>query len=297
MTKDSLNHPASRTVVTDVVAHVSLSLKMSGIASHLLDAQLITACALGLTKSDLYLHPDHPVDPQQVSKIAALAERRAAGTPIAYITGNKEFWSLDLCVDERVLIPRPETELLVQETLLAAGHLTGKHPRMLEIGTGSGAVSLAVLLELSDLEIVVTDISADALSVAAKNFELYGVAGRIEARHGDLYGAVGPGELFDLIVSNPPYLTTQELKQASPDVRSEPPAALLGGDDGLDLVARLITGAPGSLAPEGRLVLEIGATQAEAVRDTIERTPGLIFSHIARDLAGNPRVAVAKRSS
>ncbi len=195
-TKNGRARAASHSVVSDVVARVSGTLQKGGTASHLLDAQLIVAHALGLTKSDLYLHPDHPVGQHLLKHITRLAERRAAGIPTAYITGKKEFWSLDLSVDERVLIPRPETEHLVQEVILAARGLNGETLKMLEIGTGSGAVSLALFLELSDLEIVVTDISAGALSVAVKNFEIFGAKDRIELRCGDLYEVLGPDEVF-----------------------------------------------------------------------------------------------------
>lgn len=285
--------PPGRSALRAVIFQASALLTENGIESARLDARLIVAHALGLTPIDTYRNPDLPVDPALQSAIIALTQRRISGVPIAYIVGTKEFWSLSIAVDERVLIPRPETEILVEETLTAARMLP-KDIAVLEIGAGSGAVSIALAMELTGARIVSTDVSRDALSVAETNVSAHGLTGRIVLKQGDLFAAVGREDRFDLIVSNPPYLTGDEMGALPSEVRTEPELALRGGKDGLSVIERIVEGAPDRLNAGGFLILEIGAGHEYDVRQLIERTRGLSVSRTRCDYAGHPRVVIAQ---
>jgi release factor glutamine methyltransferase len=273
---------------------MSRLLAKSGVESHHLDAQLIVAHALGIDRLDIYRNPDLPVNTRQQAAVRSRISRRASGIPTAYITGTKEFWSLPISVDERVLIPRPETELLVEEALAAARTLPPE-VKILEIGTGSGAVSLALGVELVNARIVSTDVSDDALKVAAANISAHGLTDRVGLKQGDLFAALEPDERFALIVSNPPYLTDEEMEGLTTEVRAEPRGALWGGRDGLSVIERLIRGAPDRVEAGGFLIFEMGSGQQQAVGRLIDETDGLVFSHMRNDYAGHPRVVAARR--
>jgi release factor glutamine methyltransferase len=288
-------YPAShRLTIRDVVTRASDLLREKGIDSHLLDARLIVAHSLGLDPVDIYRKPDLPVDPEHESALLSLVLRRASGLPTAYIIGTKEFWSLLFFVDERVLVPRPETEILVEESL-AAARIFAEPVKILEIGTGSAAVSVALGMELAHARIVSTDVSREALEVARMNVMAHGLAERIAFMYGDLYCAVDSDDRFDLIVSNPPYLTDEEMRGLSPEVASEPDRALRGGKDGLSVIDPMIAGAVDHLNAGGYLIFEIGAGQVGAVRRLIEGTQGLSFIRTKNDYAGHPRVVIAQR--
>jgi release factor glutamine methyltransferase len=228
---------------------------------------------------------------------------------VAYILGRREFWSLDLEVDRRVLIPRPETELLVETALRALGRDlddTGHTPldqvrakvaiseaRVLDIGTGSGAVAVALAVEGQNLRLVATDQSHASLELAPRNAERHGVSERIEFRQGDLFGAVSAQEKFDLIVSNPPYVTTSEVDLMEPEVKSwEPASALVSGADGMNTTRRMIDGASVHLDADGWLLIEVG-TQAGEVRAHFE-AGGWRDVTTLKDLASRDRVVAAK---
>lgn len=281
--------------VRDAVASASRLLRERDIDSPLLDARLIVAHCLGVDPADIYRKPDLPLDPRQERLVSSLIERRASGIPTAYVTGTREFWSLPFAVDERVLIPRPETEILVEESLTAARDLPDPLT-VIELGTGSGAVSVALSVELLHARIVSTDISEDALSVARMNIARHGLADRITLRHGDLFSAVGSESRFDLVVSNPPYLTDREMHTLSPDVRSEPALALNGGRDGLSVIGRMLTDAAAHMTTGAFFLLEIGAGQEDAVRRLIVSTGGLSYIRTRTDYAGHPRVVIAQRT-
>jgi len=279
-----------------LITRVSRFLKQNGVESYHLDARLIVAHSLGLEPIDIFKGTDLPVDPAHEEAALSLMRRRASGVPVAYITGKKEFWSLSLSVDERVLIPRPETEILVEESLTAA-RLLPKELTILELGVGSGAVSIALAVELTHARVVSTDISSQALAVAEANVSLHGLNDRITLRRGNLFEAIGNDDRFDLVVSNPPYLTDGEMKALPPDVAAEPGSALSGGSDGLSVIRCMVAVASGYMSPGGFLIFEIGAGQEDATGRLIENTDGLSFSHTRRDYAGKPRVVVAKHTS
>ncbi len=258
-----------------------------GVSSPRLDAEVLLAHVLGVPRIRLYTEFDKPLEPAEVAAYREAVRRRARREPVAYITGEREFWSLRLRVDPRVLIPRPETEVLV-ETCLAR---MGAEGVLLDLGTGSGAVALALLSERPGWRAVGVDVSAGALEVARGNARSLGLAERLDLRAGDLYGPVA-GERFDLIVSNPPYVPSAELDRLEPEVsRYEPRGALDGGPDGLAVLRRIAGRARHHLEPGGFLAVEIGAGQGPAVRQLLEGA-GLAGVRVVPDHAGRDRVAV-----
>lgn len=253
-----------------------------------LDAELLLAHSLGKPRSHLYARPDSVADEAARQDFESLLARRAAGEPLAYLTGQRAFWNLELMVSPATLIPRPETELLV-ETALA--HLPPGAARLLDLGTGSGAVALALARERPDCAVTATDASAAALAMAQANAARLGLSLRL--LEGDWYQAV-PGEQFELIASNPPYIPDADPHLAAGDVRFEPRTALAAGADGLADLRQIVAGAFDHLAPGGWLLVEHGYDQGYKVRELFAAA-GLqhITSH--RDLAGHERVTCGCR--
>jgi len=273
------------------------SLASAGVENPRRDAEQLLARCLGIELWRLFLERDRVLNPAQEAEFQLLLESRHRRRPLAYILGEAGFHDLVLAVDRRALIPRPETELLVEKAL---EFLAGKPgPEVLEIGCGSGAIALALARQLPGAAIGASDVSRAALALARENASRLGLEGRIDFREGDLFAP-----WFDrrekgveLIVSNPPYLTRKELAAAEPEVRDfEPRSALDGGGDGLAVIRRLIAAAPGYLRPGGRLMIEIGAGQGAAVRELAEcGVEGLEFIELAKDYCGRDRVAVLEK--
>ena len=264
-----------------------------GMTSARLDAELLAAQAFGRTRVELYTHFDQPLGDPELAAYRGLVQRRMAGESVAYILGHKEFWSLDLEVDARVLVPRPDTETLVEQALelLKAMPASERVMRVADIGTGSGALALALKKERPGDEIFAVDISPDALEVARGN--AHRLALDVTLLQGDLVSplaALGP---FDLIASNPPYIPSQDIAGLSPEVLREPRLALDGGEDGLALVRRLASEARKVLAPGGALAMEIGAGQAAAAMEILRRE-GYANVGARRDLAGIERVVFGR---
>ncbi len=261
-----------------------------------LEAELLLASVLGLKRLELALKPEERVGEEAVAAFLAAVERRVAGEPIQYIMGVAAFRELDLLVDRRVLIPRPETEVLVEEVLRWATARAERAGRLLtaaDIGTGSGAIALSLLQEGPFERVVATDASLDALDVARENAGRLGLADRLELRHGSLLTPLR-GERFDVIVSNPPYVADGERDSLPEDVREwEPAGALFAGHSGLEVLAALVEEAPLNLAPCGLLALEVGAGQAEEVAWRIGRRGAYNVPRVAPDLAGVERVVQA----
>ena len=256
-----------------------------GIGSARLDAEVLLAKVLGTTRVALYTGFDKPLHEKELAAYRELIRRRLAGEPVAYLVGEQEFWSLPLAVDSRVLVPRRDTETLVE----AALRLAPGARRLADIGTGSGAIVLALLKELPEATAIAVDASEDALAVARGNAERHGLAGRVTFVRGDLTAPLEGG--FDLVVSNPPYVPRGDLAGLAPEVRREPRAALDGGPDGLDLLRRLIPAARAKLAPGGRLLVEHGFDQGPAVRALFEAA-GYARVETVRDLAGHERITL-----
>ncbi|MEA2271072.1 MAG: release factor glutamine methyltransferase [Solirubrobacteraceae bacterium] len=268
--------------VREALDSAVVALSAAGVDTPRLDAEVMLAHVLGVDRARLVIERDRPVEGPAVQAFQSAVRRRSAGRePVAYITGTKGFRHLDLDVDARVLIPRPETEGLVEAALtLPAG------ARVADVGTGSGAVALALKDERPDLDVVATDASADALAVARANAARLGLD--VTFVEADLLAGVGP---VDAVVSNPPYV--EDGAALAPEItRHEPPGALYAGADGLDVIRRLAAQAGAS--PARFLALEIGAGQAAAVAD-VAREAGFAEVAVEPDLAGIERIVVARR--
>jgi release factor glutamine methyltransferase len=253
------------------------------------DAELLLLHALAKDRAWLFSHPDETLEEDQLVRYRSWIARRALHEPIQYIVGEQEFFGLLFHLTRDVLIPRPETEHLVEAAL---ARLPGNTPlRIADIGTGSGIVAIALAHSLPQAKIVALDISSAALAVAERNAERLGVSGSIEFRESDLLHAA-EGEAFDAIVSNPPYVSTTE--ELEPQVRDyEPAHALYAGESGLDIYRRLIPQAEAALKPNGWLLMEIGHGQSGALKDLLQSWSSVEFID---DLQGIPRVACAKRA-
>lgn len=261
-----------------------------GHASARLEAEVLLAHALDTPRARLHAWPEEPVPAKRAARFRELVARRAGGEPVAYLTGTREFWSLALEVTRETLIPRPETERLVE---VALGLIAADRPvAVADLGTGSGAVAAAIARERPRARIVATDISAEALAVAARNLRRLGI-GNVRLRRGDWLEALA-GERFTLIVCNPPYVASHDPHLASGDVRFEPTLALEAGDDGLTAIRRIVASAAAHLAPGAALVLEHGHDQGPAVRDLFLRH-GYRDVRGHTDLGGNDRVVVGFR--
>jgi release factor glutamine methyltransferase len=240
-----------------------------------LEAEVLLAHVLGLSRADLYAHPERSLPPQRLANYQTLLNRRACGEPLPYLTGHIEFYGLDFAVDPRVLIPRPETETLAELALALIAPipkriraqdrpaLRAARPTVADVGTGSGCIAISLAVHAPHVHIYALDLSPDALTVAHANAERHGVADRITFLQSDLLTAL-PGPV-DLIVANPPYVAAQEWPTLPREVREhEPRLALYGGLDGLDVIGRLLSQAKDHLRPEGALLLEIGDAQGAA---------------------------------
>lgn len=269
----------------------------AGISSARLEAQLLLAHVLQCSRMQLYTNFDKPLAEPELAAYRALIRRRLAGEPVAYLLGEHEFWGLPLYVDEHVLVPRPDTETVVE---VARGTRADRAApcAVLDLCTGSGAIAIALAKELPAARVVATELSPDAAAIARKNAERNEVADRVDVRVGDLFAPVrGPSgpEVFDLIVSNPPYIETKVIDTLSPEVRREPRMALDGGPDGMTFYDRICAHASEHLAPGGAIVLEHGYDQAEAVAARLTRA-GFVEVQLVHDLGKNPRVTWARRA-
>lgn len=251
-----------------------------------LDAELLLAAALGKPRSYLLAHATDPVDESLRRHLDSLLKRRQAGEPVAYILGEKEFWSLTLRVTADTLVPRPDTERLVEIALQDIDRLGAR--QIADLGTGSGAIALAIAHERPGCSVTATDISAAALDVATGNAKALGI-GNVEFVASD-WSAALPRQTFELVVSNPPYVAAGDV--ALERLGAEPRSALASGPEGLDDIVRLATEVPSLLKPGGRLLVEHGFGQADAVRKILEQA-GWQAVENWRDYAGHPRVTGA----
>ncbi|MFZ1202977.1 MAG: peptide chain release factor N(5)-glutamine methyltransferase [Candidatus Acidiferrales bacterium] len=289
-------------------------LRAGRVPSDTLAAEVLLLYSIGRDRSWIYSHADEQLDPYLVANYFTLISRRVAGEPTQYLTGKQEFWGLEFEVTPAVLIPRPETEHVVEvalERLGAAGikinMKTGApNPplRIADVGTGSGCLAVALAHELPHAEIFATDISPAALEVARRNAARHGVADRVHFIETDLLGGLSVSPLvtshspllFDLIVSNPPYVAKNDAASLQREVREhEPEAALFGGATGIEIYARLIEQAGVLIRPRGNLVLELGYGAADSVRAIFAGQAGWANLCVTNDLAGIPRVLAAER--
>lgn len=270
-------------------------LREKGIESGRLDAEHLLAESLELDRLDLYLQFDRPLTREELDAYRPLLRRRARREPLQYVLGRASFREIELTVDRRTLIPRPETEVLVQVALEWAGERDAE-PEALEIGTGSGAVALSLAREGGFRRVVATDASADALELAEENRRALGLDDRVELREGSFYAPVRDGERFDLVVSNPPYVAEAEADGLAPEIREwEPAGALFAGPDGTEVLVRLVEEAPAVLRGGGLLALELAPHQGERLADRVRETGAFDEPRLRRDLAGRERILWAVR--
>jgi len=270
----------------------------AGIDSARLDAELLLGCALGMSREELMVAATRKVSVAESDRYEDLLRRRLNREPLAYITGQQEFWSLGFLVSGDVLVPRPETETLVERALKHLAAINNHEaPRILELGTGSGAIAVALASELPQAEIVATEIAPAALEIARRNASRNGVSNAMRFLQGDLFTALDQ-ELekdFDLILSNPPYIPRGEIAHLGAEVsRWEPRAALDGGVDGLDFYRRIIEEAPSYLRPGGAVAVEIGAAIGSLVLALFRNNPAYGDTRVYQDYSGRDRVVIAR---
>ena len=270
-------------------------LTTKGSESARLDAEVLLAHVRGCQRILLYTAFDTPVSDAERARFRELVKRRGDGEPVAYLVGNREFFSLPFAVSPAVLVPRPETEGLVVRVIDLCKPLPAA--RIIDVGTGSGAIAVTLAKHLPRARLVATDISPAALAVARENAARHGVAERIEFLECDLLSAPQAAGPWDVIVSNPPYVRDDEFDALPRDVRlHEPKAALVAGPTGVEVVARLAADAVGALAVGGWLVVEIGPVVAAAAERALAAVPGLVPGPTLADMAGLPRIVQARKA-
>ncbi len=290
--------PIGIVTVKDALFAATQRLREAGIEGARLDAEVLLAHILRTNREYLYTYPEIRLDYNEYGRYQAALERRLTRLPVAYITGKKEFMSLEFIVDDNVLIPRPETEVLVEEVIcrLRIPCLKDSSVIIADIGTGSGAIAVSVAWFLKTAEVIATDISPGALIIAQENAERHQVDHRIKFIQGDLISALageGLEHKINAIVSNPPYLSRREVAAVSPEVKREPESALLGGEEGLDFSKAILQGSRNYLAAGGFVALEVGHDQAGHLAEFAKKTLGYGEVEVVLDLAGIERVVVA----
>lgn len=293
--------------VEDCLRSGTLLLERAGIETARLDVECLLAHVLGFPRWRLVTERRRRLTPDEFGRYLSLLQRRERREPLAYLVESREFWSLPLLVSPDVLIPRPETETLVEAALRLLrrerpadgdGSPGPGHPILIDLCTGSGAIAIALARELPGATVFATDVSRRALRIARSNAEAHGVADRITFLRGNLWRALdgqAPGGQADVVVSNPPYIPSDVIPTLMPEVQWEPRQALDGGPDGLQFHRAIISGAPQRLRPGGFLLLEIGADQAESVGRLVEETGGFEHFQVLQDLGGRDRVVMARR--
>lgn len=262
------------------------------VGSPRMNAEVLLMFTIGRDRAYLYAHAEQDLSPQDIARYDEALSQRSQGIPAQYITGHQEFWGLDLVVSPAVLIPRPETEHVIEAVLPIARTLT--RPRIVDVGTGSGAIVLALARELPDADFHATEIDPAALEIARANAARHQLESRIHFHQTDLLMGLS-AESFDLVVSNPPYVGESEADQVQLEVRKfEPPNAVFAGPTGLEIIRRLVPQAQTVLKPGGWLMIEISGTVVEGVRHLLE---GWHTLRIMNDLQGIPRVAAAQKRS
>lgn len=281
-------------LVDGALAQAATQLRNQQIESPRLDAELLLASVLGVNRAAILARPDRRLTPKQLTRYRDLVNRRADREPLAYILGHREFFDLDFIVGPGVLIPRPETEFLVEHALRCAWRMSRRNTDPLQIadvGAGSGAIAVTLAVHLRQSVVYALDDSAGALAIAAKNAHRHGVADRVHCLQGDLLTPLS-GSL-DLITANLPYVTTGEWEALQPEIRDhEPRAALDGGPDGMALLRRLLQMAAPYLRPGGAILLEIGANQGEAATALARRHFSRARVRIVQDYAALDRLVV-----
>ena len=278
--------------IRSALADGARTLGANGVTEPRLEASSLLGHATSRDRAFIITHADDALTPEELETLRSLVARRAAGEPLQYITGHQEFFKLDFEVSPEVLIPRPETEIIVEVALEFLGDKPA--PLFADIGTGSGCITISLLNELSAARAVATDASPAALRVAQRNADRHAVTDRLTLIESDCFSALDPVGKFDLIVSNPPYVSDRELETIQREVRYEPRAALAGGPDGLDVIRTLLREAPWFLRSGSHFVFEVGFGQDLTVEQLIDREVWDLIE-IRRDLQSVPRTVILRK--
>jgi release factor glutamine methyltransferase len=284
--------------IGEILNRTARYLQEKGLENARLNAEALLSAVLDTSRIDLYLRFDRPLGGRELSAVRDLIKRRLSGHPLQYLTGQTEFYSLTLRVSPAALIPRPETEILVSTLMQRLDRQSGDLA-VADVGTGCGNIVIALAVHMNQARLWATDRSPEALALARENARAHGVEERIGFLQGDLLAPLKDrrGRLA-AVISNPPYVSTDELKELPVEIREhEPREALDGGPDGLDVIRRLIPAAADVLAPEGWLALEIGAGQAGRVEDAVSRTGVYGFVETIPDYNGIPRIVLARKTA
>ena len=276
--------------ISDWLTHAASQLTASGCPDPRIDARWMVEDTLGMSRTELKFESDRAVPAEALARLEAMLARRCAGEPVQYILGSADFMGLKFQVSSGVLIPRQDTETLVEAALIALQG-AGDDPRLLDLCTGSGCIGLSLASLVPRARVTLCDASREALEIAKKNMHALGV--KVDIRHGDLFDAVGRAK-FDLIASNPPYIPRGELSELQKEVQYEPRLALDGGPDGLDFYRRIASEAGSHLNPGGSVYLEVGIGQAPAVLELLKASLPCLEAGTIKDLNGIERVVFAK---
>ena len=272
-------------------------LSQNGSGSGRLDAEILLAQSLGCQRIDLYTRFDQIPANEQLTQYRGLVKQRAGGTPVAYLVGHREFFSLSFKVNKSVLIPRPETEMLVIKTLDLLKARPNKHEtvQLIDVGTGSGNIAIAIAKHWQHCRIQAIDISDDALAVARENASQHKVSDRLDFVKSDLFENIDAARQFDFVISNPPYIAIDD-PEVAPDVKNhEPQIALFAGNDGMEVIARLVLQAAKFLKPGGYLLFEISPFIEIKCRELLDSTDEFEKIEVLNDIANLPRVTIARR--
>lgn len=281
-------------IVRDILNETARAFEAAGIPTARLDAEVLLSIVMGRDKLEFFKNPEMIITEKQLSFYKKLITRRLQLEPVAYITGFKNFWTFTLEVNKDVLIPRPDTEIIVEEAIDIAKKNTSNQLKILDIGTGSGAIAIALVGELPQAKVTATDISEAALSLAKRNADILGFKDKIDFQQGDLFEPVRV--IFDIIVCNPPYISAADYAELPSGVKDyEPAIALLAGNSGTEFYERLIYQAKDHLKKNGWLLMEIGAKQEQDVYKIIEQSGFYENVETRKDYAGLPRVVKARR--
>lgn len=298
----SANSPAEQRVwkTLNLLQVTAEYFKKKGLETPRLDAEILLAHTLGCKRLDLYVHFDRPVPPDKVDAFREVVRQRSASKPVKYILGKCEFMSREFIVNESVLIPRPETEVVVETAIEKLRAMTSRpEPLIVDVGTGSGNIAITLALEFPQARVIATDLYAEALAVARSNAEKHGVGGRMSLLQGDMLDVLSSSGIegaVDLIISNPPYVAEGDLPSLAPEIRLyEPVSALIAGPDGLSAYRKLVPEALKYLRPGGWLVLELGRGQFPAVRELTESTEGYEEISAVKDMLKIDRAFCARR--
>jgi len=283
---------AGKGAVLRLIAQNAAILKKAGIDTSETEIEMMLCHLLDLNRLNLFLHGDQLIDKEVTDKIDKMVARRATRYPLQFILNEYWFLGRKFYVDEAVMVPAPETELLCEGALTYLRSNGTRTPKILDVGTGSGVIAITLACEFSGCQLVAVDISQDALKVAGKNARSYNVADFIEFRESDLLDNVRETEKFDLIVSNPPYVTEAEYKTLAPEVHADPKIAITSGEDGLDAIRVILKRAPNYLKTGGRIMFEIGYDQAERITKITEKDDRYRSIAVLKDLNNFDRIVI-----